>query len=143
MFDVEIAQLLPLRNMKNVFNPAYRQDYFDGYSCGFNPHYQLKSGSTSGFASGFKLGRSDYEEMNGCLSQGIPLRIVTNKVLEEFLLAGMLGMSINAEGFTPYQIEIIDKWYQSGIEKYDPDQGLYLLAVLERQGIEISGEKSH
>jgi hypothetical protein len=58
-------------------------------------------------------------------------------VLEDFLLAGMLGMSISDEGYTPFQIDVIEKWYQSGIEKYDANQSIYLLAILEHNGIEV------
>jgi len=75
--------------------------------------------------------------MNGSVQYGIPQLIVTNKVLEDFLLAGMLGMSISDEGYTLFQIEVIEKWYQSGIEKYDANQSIYLLAILEQNGIEI------
>jgi hypothetical protein len=38
--------------------------------------------------------------MNGYLSAGIPTRIVTDKVLEDFLLAGMLGMPIDTDNYT-------------------------------------------
>ena len=75
--------------------------------------------------------------MNGKIIHGIPQLIVTNKVLEDFLLAGMLGMSINSDGYTAYQIDIIQKWYQSGVEKYDAKQSDYLLSVLEENGIEL------
>jgi len=75
--------------------------------------------------------------MNGKIIHGIPKLIVTNKVLEDFLLAGMLGISINDDGYTAFQIDVISKWYQSGIEKYNPIQSSYLLGILEENGIEI------
>jgi hypothetical protein len=124
--------------MKNIYNPAYRQDYFKGYSRGFNPYLHFNSSHYSeGFVSGFHFGREEYERLNGSIVYGIPVLILTNKVLEDFLLAGMLGMRIDAEGYTPFQMDIIAKWYQSGIEKYDADQSIYLLAILEQNGIEI------
>ena len=125
--------------MKNIYDPVYRHHYFKGYSSGINPYAKFNSRIESeAYMSGFFLGREDYEMMNGCITEGIPDLIVTNKVLEDFLLAGLLGMSIDAEGYNDHQLEIIQKWYQSGVEKYDPDQSIYLLAILEKKGIEIS-----
>ncbi|GEP51429.1 hypothetical protein FNO01nite_21010 [Flavobacterium noncentrifugens] len=124
--------------MKNIFNPVYRQDYFAGYSSGLNPYLQFNDKLyTEAFQSGFQSGRMDYEAMNGKISDGIPELIVTTKVLEDFLMAGMLGMDIDADDYTAFQISIIEKWYQSGIEKYDPNESIYLLAILEKNGIEI------
>ena len=72
---------------KNIFSSSYRQDYFDGYSNGQNPFLLIdKKKSSVAYISGFNSGRMDYEEMNGQISKGIPKRIVTIKVLEEFLL---------------------------------------------------------
>jgi hypothetical protein len=102
--------------MNNIFNPVYRQDYLLGYARGFNPYIKFEENQTEGFNLGFRQGREDYESMNGKIIHGIPQLIVTNKVLEDFLLAGMLGMSINADGYSPYQLDVIQKWYQSGVE---------------------------
>lgn len=123
--------------MKNIFNPIYRQDYLDGYLSGSNPYIKELKHQNEAYNFGFSQARLDYESMNGKISYGIPQLIVTNKVLEDFLLAGMLGMSINSDGYTSYQIDVILKWYQSGVEKYDANQSIYLLAVLEQNGIEI------
>lgn len=124
--------------MKNIFSPDYREEYFKGYTSGFNPYLRFnKKQCSEAFNSGFNFGRLDYERMNGHIASGIPKRIVTDKVLEDFLLAGVLGMSIDADGFTPHQIDVVNKWYQSGIEKYDPEPGMYLAEVLEINGIEI------
>lgn len=125
--------------MKNIFDPIYRQHYFKGYSSGLNPSAKCKMNNVApAFLEGFNLGREDYEMMNGCISDGIPDLIVTDKVLEDFLLAGMLGMSIDAEGYTEHQVSVIQIWYQSGVEKYDADQSIYLLAILEKKGIDIN-----
>ena len=125
-------------NTKNIYSPAYRQDYFRGYSNGFNPFPQVNCKKNSeAFNSGFNSGRMDYEEMNGDIIEGIPERIVTTKVLEEFLLAGLLGLSFDADGYTSHQLNVIAKWYQSGIEKYDPNQSIYLFGILEENGIQI------
>jgi hypothetical protein len=123
--------------MKNIFNPVYRQDYLEGYSNGSNPYINDIKNENEAYNSGFCQARLDYESMNGKINYGIPQLIVTNKVLEDFLLAGMLGMSINSDGYTSYQIDVILKWYQSGVEKYDANQSIYLLTVLEQNGIEI------
>lgn len=123
---------------KNIFNPLYRQDYFEGYSNGLDPNKKKNSKKSSeAYITGFSSGRMDYESMNGSLLNGIPKRIVTNTILEDFLLAGLLGLSIDTEDYTSFQLNVIDKWYQSGIEKYNPDESVYLLAILEKNGIEI------
>lgn len=123
--------------MSNIFNSVYRQDYILGYSNGSNPYSQLvfSKQDNEAYISGFKSGRSEYENLNGSLSLGIPKKIVTDVVLEEFLLAGMLGIDIDSDGYTDFQINCIEKWYQSGVEKYDPNESIYLLAILEQNGI--------
>lgn len=123
--------------MNNIFNPIYRQDYLKGYSNGQNPYLEVKEKQNEAYIYGFNQGRQDYERMNGKIIHGIPKLIVTNKVLEDFLLAGMLGISINDDDYTAFQIDVISKWYQSGIEKYNPNQSSYLLGILEENGIEI------
>ena len=127
-------------NAKNIYTTTYRQDYFQGYSNGQNPFLQIDSQKNSvAFISGFNSGRMDYEEMNGQISKGIPKRTVTIKVLEDFLLAGLLGLSIeDTDDYSAYQLNIISKWYQSGVEKYDPNQSVYLSAILEETGIQLN-----
>jgi hypothetical protein len=44
-------------------------------------------------------------------------------------------MNIDESGYTPYQIEIIQKWYQSGVEKYDVYSNRNLLNILDQKGI--------
>ncbi|RVT77721.1 hypothetical protein EOD40_07950 [Flavobacterium sufflavum] len=126
--------------MKNIFNPIYRQDYLKGYSNGQNPYSKVKNNTSNNtaFNDGFNAGRLDYESINGNILNGIPKRIITEKILEEFLMAGLLGINIDTEGYTHFQISVLVKWYQSGIEKYDPIQNNYLLDILEENGIEIS-----
>jgi hypothetical protein len=125
---------------KNVFGSSYRQDYLDGYSNGQNPLVQMDSVKSSlAYISGFNSGRMDYEEMNGAISKGIPPRIVTIKILEDFLLAGLLGLSIEeTDDYTPFQLSVIAKWYISGVEKYDPNHSTYLFEILEDIGIHIN-----
>jgi hypothetical protein len=124
--------------MKKIFSPAYRQDYVEGYSIGLNPFEPFRSAKLNdAFSTGFRSGRSDYEHMNGRISDGIPPRIVTDKVLEDFLITGLLGLPLDAVGYTSYQMDMIEKWYQSGIEKYDPDQSILLFEILEKNGILI------
>ena len=123
--------------MKNIFSPINRQDYLKGFSNGQNPYLKVEERQTDAYIFGFNQGRLDYERMNGKIIHGIPKLIVTNKVLEDFLLAGMLGISINDDDYTAFQIDVISKWYQSGIEKYNPSQSSYLLGILEENGIDI------
>ncbi|MFV5699340.1 hypothetical protein ACM55H_13320 [Flavobacterium sp. ZT3R17] len=125
--------------MKKIFSPAYRQEYLKGYSVGLNPFQQFNSvKNNEAFVTGFTSGRSDYERMNGYISNGIPQRIVTDKVLEDFLVTGLLGLPFEADGYTPHQINMIEKWYQSGIEKYDPNLSISLFEILEENGILIN-----
>lgn len=128
--------------MKNIFNPIYRHDYLEGYSTGLNPYSEVKNNTlNSAFNEGFNSGRQDYENINGSVIDGIPKKIISEKNLEEFLLAGLLGINIDTDGYTHFQISILLKWYQSGIEKYDPKQNTYLLDILEKNGIEISNSE--
>jgi hypothetical protein len=124
---------------KKIFSPVYRQDYFEGYSTGLNPFLQVNSkNKNEAFIAGFNSARLDYERMNGLISDGIPERIVTNKVLEDFLIAGLIGLSVDTVGYTSYQISVIMKWYQSGVEKYDLKQNAILSEILENNGIEFN-----
>jgi hypothetical protein len=125
--------------MKNSFNPIYRQDYFEGYSNGQNPYAEASNTSfNKAFLEGFNSGRLYYESLNGNIQNGIPKKIITEKVLDEFLLAGILGINVDTESYTHYQISVLLKWYQSGIEQYDPKENSYLLDILEENGIEIN-----
>lgn len=123
--------------MQNIINSVYRQDYIAGFAQGLNPFLQLDKSLDidHAFSLGFRCGRLDYETMNGRTVQGIPELIVTNQILEDFLMAGMLGMNIEAEGYNSFQLKIIQQWYESGIEKYEPNESIYLLALLEKNGI--------
>ncbi len=123
--------------MNNIFNSVYRKDYLEGFSNGLNPYLSIDENQNEAYVYGFNQGRLDYERMNGKIIYGIPKLIVTNKVLEDFLLAGMLGISINDDDYSAFQIDVISKWYQSGIEKYNPNQSSYLLGILEENGIDI------
>ena len=125
-------------NMKETNSTSYRLDYFEGYKCGLDPSIKVnKKKRNDAFSTGFSLGRLEFESMNGCLSNGVPKRIVNTKVLEDFLLAGLLGLSIDIIDYTSYQLHIILQWYQSGIEQYDPEQSSYLIEILEQRDIEM------
>jgi hypothetical protein len=109
--------------MKQSYNATYVKEYYEGYTMGINPFSSSYIVQTNAaIHAGFQSGRTEYERINGCVSAGIPTRIVTDKVLEDFLLAGMLGMPIDTDNYTPYQINTIVVWYQSGVEKYEPSQ---------------------
>lgn len=124
--------------MEHVFNSVYREEYLRGYSEGLRPYFLVDENQNEAYNYGFEQGRLDYESMNGKICHGIPKLIVTKKVLEEFLLAGMLGININSDGYTPTQLEVIEKWYLSGVEKYDPESSNYLLSILAENEIEFS-----
>jgi hypothetical protein len=126
--------------MKELDNSTDCQDYFEGYKAGLNPFLAFKKKRKKAFLTGFKSGRSDYESRNGLVSCGIPKRIVTEKTLEDFLIAGMYGFEVDAEGYTAFQMNVILKWYKSGVEKYDPIQYINLTALLDENEIEMSAD---
>ncbi|SEA02960.1 hypothetical protein SAMN05443667_101667 [Flavobacterium gillisiae] len=126
------------KHMKEIFSSTYRIGYLDGYSMGLNPHESSEGNTETAFSAGFKSGRLDYENMNGLICFGIPQRIVTEKVLEDFLIAGMLGFDVDADGYTANQMNIISKWYESGIEKYEPNQYANLSALLSENEIKMN-----
>lgn len=132
------SQIMLLMNMKDTHSTLYRLEYFEGYKCGLNPANKInRKKHNDAFSTGFSLGRLEFESMNGSVSNGVPARIVNTKVLEDFLLAGMLGLSIDTVDYTSYQLHIILQWYQCGIEQYDPQQSSYLIEFLESKGIEM------
>lgn len=123
---------------KSTFDIVYRQEYFEGYSIGSNPYMEFSNTKNSqAFIAGFNSGRSDYENMNGLIIEGIPQKIVTSSVLEDFLLSGLLGLNVETNGYNSCQLRIIEEWYQSGTEKYEPNQSDYLSQVLKINGISI------
>ena len=125
-------------NAKNIYSATYRHDYFEGYSSGMNPSFDVNSYKKEGaFYFGFLSGRMDYEDMNGAIKEGIPQYIVSIKILEDFLLSGLLGLNIDIEGFTNFQIDVIRKWYLSGVEKYVPNESIYLDRILKANDINL------
>lgn len=124
--------------MKKALLPAYREEYLKGYAAGLDPQTTFKKkGFSDAFRSGFANGRHEYETMNGLVYTGIPHRIVTRKTLDDFLLAGMLGLEIDSDGYTTFQLDVIEIWYRNGIEQYNPNQMDYLREILEIEGIEL------
>lgn len=132
-------QIRHFMGAKKNNSSTFRKEYFQGYSNGMNPLLKIKrKKSNIAYISGFNSGRMDYDEMNGKIENGIPQRILTMKILEEFLLAGLLGLRLDdTDEYTPHQMGIILKWFQSGIESYDPTHSTYLLEVLEDIGVEV------
>ena len=49
----------------------------------------------------------------------------------------MLGMIIEYAQYNMHQLQIIEQWYKSGIEKYDANETIYLMALLESLDIEV------
>jgi len=127
--------------MIDIFNPIYREEYLKGYSTGINPHNQYDLPvDNEAFVSGFNAGRMDYVSWNGSLENGIPKRIITKEILEDFLLSGLLGLNIDTNDYSTFQLNVLSKWYQSGTENYEPKNSLYLFSVLEKNGIQINNE---
>lgn len=127
--------------MNNIFNPTYRQDYLDGYSKGLSPQFQINEiVENDAFITGFNSGRMDYESWNGSITEGIPKRVITKEILEDFLLSGLLGLNIDTNDYNSFQLNVLSKWYQSGTEKYEPNHSIYLSAILEQNHIQIKNE---
>ncbi len=108
--------------MADIFNPTYKKQYIQGYTFGLlpvfhdcedmlkiAPHFQ-----NDAFIAGFYEGRHEYEKLNGKICNGIPEKIITEKILADFFLEGKLGMPLDLEGYTPYQSKIIRQYYNSG-----------------------------
>lgn len=128
-----------MKHAKKASNPVYREEYLKGYEAGLDPYNSCEGKVLSAaYTDGFEFGRSEYEGLNGFLCLGIPKRIVTKTTLEDFLLAGMLGLSVDADGYTPFQLDVIEVWYRNGIDQYNPEQSEYLRAVLEAVDVELS-----
>jgi hypothetical protein len=127
-----------MKDIKKALLPAYREDYLKGYTTGLDPHMTFnRKGYSEAYHTGFDNGRLEYESMNGLIYAGIPARIVTRKTLDDFLLAGMLGLDVDSEGYTTFQLDVIEIWYRNGIEQYNPAQTDYLISILESEGIEL------
>ena len=127
--------------MNKIFNPRYRKNYLDGYSNGLNPYFQVTNTiENDAVIAGFNSGRMDYESWNGTIENGIPKRIITKDTLEDFLLAGLLGLNIDTTDYNIFQLNVLSKWYQSGTEKYEPNNSIYLFSILEENGIEVKNE---
>ncbi len=129
--------------MENIFNPAYRQKYIQGYTFGLFPVFHdcedmLKIAphyNNEAFILGFHEGRFEYEKLNGKLSEGIPSQILTEKILDEFFLEGKLGVSLDVSGYTPHQVSIIRQYYESGYTYYESNFDISLYRILLQNGI--------
>lgn len=126
-----------MKDIKKTASPVHAEDYLKGYRLGLDPYFTCDTSHTETFYKGFDLGRAEYEGMNGLVRAGIPDMIVTRQTLDDFLLAGMLGLDIDSDGYTTFQLDIIEIWYMNGIEQYDPNQAVYLRTLLEEVGIEM------
>jgi hypothetical protein len=57
-------------------------------------------------------------------------------ILEDFLIAGLLGLPIDDEGYTAHQVAMIEEWYQSG--RIEVNNNHILLLSYWKSGIQIS-----
>jgi len=131
--------------MENLFNPTYRKHYSKGYVFGQNPVFsefedisQVAPGfNNDAFKSGFESGRTQYERMNGKLSEGIPTMIITDKLLEEFKFLAQIGMTLEIEGFTLRQLHFINQSRLIGESELNPNQIICLFQLLALNGISL------
>ena len=130
--------------MENLYNSTFRKQYMNGYIFGQNPIFLDFEDLTNvapqynneAFLAGFKSGRKKYERINGRLEDGIPNKILTDKILEDFLIAGELGMPMDAVGYNSLQISYITKYYRNGCQYYNSDNDICLYSMLCEFGIE-------
>ncbi len=130
--------------MADIFNPSYKKQYIQGYTFGLlpvfhdcedmlkiAPHFQNEA-----FISGFYEGRHEYEKLNGRICDGVPEKIITEKILADFFLEGKLGMPCDLEGYTNHQAAIIRQYYDSGASYFVSGFDLRLNALLIENNIE-------
>ncbi|HEX8270635.1 MAG TPA: hypothetical protein VF581_12145 [Flavobacterium sp.] len=129
--------------MENLSNPKYHKQYLQGYAFGNNPAFAefedinncTREFKSEAFKSGFASGRSEYERINGPLSHGIPHQILSQKILQEFLMLGRLGMPLEASEYSEHQQKVIQQYYGSGRTFYNCDGDISLYLLLADSGI--------
>ena len=131
--------------MENLYDPKYLKRYKQGYCFGLNPVFsdfedisRLSTRfNTQGFRDGFACGRMEYEALNGSLENGIPAKILSQTVLDDFLLLGMTGMAPEMSGYTQTQKRHILKSYERGLRQHNPDHDIILFSLLDESGVAL------
>ncbi len=131
--------------MEHLFHQEYRKAYDQGYTFGLNPAFSCCEDVTKlapnqrneAFVSGFKIGRKEYEKLNGSVADGIPPVILTERILLGFRIDAQLGIPLQTDNFNPRQLEFIRYHYDRGAKRYHLDQHLNLYRILVDNGIGV------
>ena len=132
--------------MENTFNFKFKKKYLQGYTFGLHPVFYdcedmlsvAPHFNTEAFIAGFHDGRLAYEKLNGNVANGIPHQIITEKLLDGFLMEGKMGMSLVTDGFTSHQITFIRKYYLKGCSQYESDFDISLYSLLAINDIDYN-----
>ncbi|HEX8561892.1 MAG TPA: hypothetical protein VF676_02825 [Flavobacterium sp.] len=131
--------------MEHLFYQEYRKLYDQGYTFGLNPVFAnfedlnliAPNQRNSAFINGFRIGRTEYEKLNGRVADGIPAVVLTERILLGFRIDAQLGIPLQADKFNSRQTEIIRQHYESGAKRYDLSQHLCLYKLLAENEIGV------
>ena len=129
--------------MENLFDKTYKEAYSKGYQWGLSPAFNsiedikdfISLDYNEAFISGFNSGRLEYEKYNGAIIDGIPHRILTQKILTDYMLMGQIGMPLDMTHFNTPQKARIRKYYAVGLKHFCSDNDIMLCRVLNELGI--------
>jgi hypothetical protein len=118
----------------------FRKDYEKGFLLGQDPTQKRTDyiQDNAVLLNGFDNGRILYIKSNGSLEFGLPEKIVTKMLLEEYELLGSIGMPICVKGYTALQATLLRRSYFKGRNHHDPTGDIALCMLLQSTGIAIS-----
>ncbi|HEX9980959.1 MAG TPA: hypothetical protein VGB50_10400 [Flavobacterium sp.] len=131
--------------MENTYSSEYMQAFIQAYEFGLNPAFidvedmlsVAPFTNTAGHISGFMEGRKQYELLNGPVYNGIPRNILTEKILEQYMIDGIIGLSFDELGYTRHQLQHISRYYEAGKSKRNYKYSFILEHSLNQMGIAI------
>lgn len=129
--------------MENLSDKTFNEAYAKGYQWGLSPAFKsieeiedfISLDYNDAFISGFDSGRQEYEKYNGPIADGIPHRILTQKILSDYMQIGRIGMPLDMKDFNPEQKARIRKYYSVGLKHFTGDNDITLCTVLAKLGI--------
>ena len=129
--------------MGQYADPVFKKQYLRGYVFGMNPIFHdcenprriVPPIHDDAFLLGFDEGRLCYEKLNGPLCNGIPERVITDKLVREMYIDGNLGYPIDLLGFSTPQQRVLLEAYNDGAANMDPMHKILLQDLLVSLGI--------
>ena len=124
--------------MEHLFQEEFRRSYDQGYAFGLNPSFAKWEDLNSlapnqrneAFVRGFKIGREEYEKLNGSVHEQMPEIILTERMLLGFRIDAQLGIPLQVAKFNDRQKQFIKLHYESGAKLYNLSQHLNLYSIL-------------